>query len=156
MPHTHPKNCSSTVIPGLRYRNAHAAIAWLTRALGFTQQALYEGPDGTVLHAQLTFGNGMIMLGSASDQGNWSALMVQPDEIGTRSTSTTSLIVDDAAALYASAKAAGAEIVQELADMPYGGKAFGCRDPEGISGPSASTIHGPTQDNQVCPTPLWV
>jgi uncharacterized glyoxalase superfamily protein PhnB len=125
------KDCRSTVIPALRYRDAHKAIDWLVEALGFEKQAVYDGPDGSVMHAQLTFGNGMIMLGSASNGGGWSKQMVQPDEIGMRETITTCLIVDDAAAMYASAKAAGAEIVQELAEMPYGGKAFGCRDPEG-------------------------
>ena len=33
--------------------------------------------------------------------------------------------------MYASAQAAGAEIVQPLRTMDYGGKAFTVRDPEG-------------------------
>src|SRR5579875_1569161 len=57
----------STVIPALRYRDAHAALEWLERVLGFTRQALYEGPNHTVAHAQLTRGGGMVMLGSASN-----------------------------------------------------------------------------------------
>ena len=56
---------------------------------------------------------------------------VQPDEIGMRETKTIYLIVSDAVAVHESAKAAGAEMVLELAEMPYGGKAFTCRDPEG-------------------------
>ena len=39
--------------------------------------------------------------------------------------------MSDAAAVYAMAKAVGAVMVQELAEMEYGGKAFACRDPEG-------------------------
>jgi uncharacterized glyoxalase superfamily protein PhnB len=130
------RSCRSTVIPGLRYRNALAAIDWLVRALGFEKQAVYLGPDNTtVMHAQLTFGNGMIMLGSVPPEGDdtnpYSKLMVQPDEIGLRETKTTSLIVNDADAVYATAKAAGAVIVFDIADKPYGGRAFTCRDPEG-------------------------
>jgi uncharacterized glyoxalase superfamily protein PhnB len=33
--------------------------------------------------------------------------------------------------VYRSAKAAGAEMVRDIADMEYGGRAFTCRDPEG-------------------------
>src|SRR6266436_10103664 len=59
------KACRSTIVPSLRYRNALAAIDWLIRAFGFEKQAVYLGPDNTtVMHAQLTFGNGMVMLGS--------------------------------------------------------------------------------------------
>jgi uncharacterized glyoxalase superfamily protein PhnB len=131
----HAKACRSTVIPSLRYRDALTAIDWLTRAFGFDKRVVYPGPDNTVMHAQLTFGNGMIMLGSApkpSDESTpYNKLMVQPDEVGMRETKGSCLIVDDADAVYATAKAAGAEIVIDIADMSYGGRAFSCRDPEG-------------------------
>ena len=125
------KDTRTTVIPALRYRDAHKAIDWLVAALGFEKQAVYDGPNGTVAHAQLSFGNGMIMLGTVTSEGEWSKQMVQPDEIGMRETITTCLIVGDATATYATAKAAGAVITTELGEMPYGGKAFSCRDPEG-------------------------
>ncbi len=131
MAENYAKDCRSTVIPGMRYRDAHRAIDFLVAAFGFEKKAVYDGPDGTVMHAELTFGNGMIMLGSESNPGVWSQWMVQPDEIGGRQTHSISLIVSDAAAVYQTAKAAGAQIVMELAEMPYGGKAFGCTDLEG-------------------------
>jgi uncharacterized glyoxalase superfamily protein PhnB len=56
------KNCKSTVIPRLRYRNALAAIEWLCRAFGFEKNAVYMGEGDIVMHAQLSFGNGMVML----------------------------------------------------------------------------------------------
>lgn len=120
----------STVIAGLRYRDAHAAIEWLVRVLGFTAQAVYDGPDNTVAHAQLTHGSGMIMLGTAG-AGEMAAYCVQPDEVGMRSTATLYLVVKDADAIYENARAAGAEIVGALREMEYGGKAFSCRDLEG-------------------------
>jgi uncharacterized glyoxalase superfamily protein PhnB len=132
---THAKSTRSTVIPALRYRDALAAIDWLISAFGFEKQAVYLGPDNTtVMHAQLTFGNGMIMLGSVpkpDESAPYHELVIQPDEIGLRSTLSACLIVDDADAVYATAKAAKAEIVIDIADMPYGGRAFSCRDPEG-------------------------
>ncbi|MGA7415636.1 MAG: VOC family protein [Bryobacteraceae bacterium] len=124
------KNCTSTVIPGMRYRKAPEAIEWLCQALGFDKQVVYANPDGTIAHAQLTFGNGMIMLGSVVDS-TFGKLMKQPDEIGGANTQSTNLISADPDAMYARAKAAGAEIVMDITDMEYGGRAFSCRDPEG-------------------------
>jgi uncharacterized glyoxalase superfamily protein PhnB len=121
----------STMIPSLRYRDAHKAIDWLVEAFGFEQNAVFDGPNGTVAHAQLTLGKGMIMLGSASNTGGWSAEMVQPDEIGGKATGGIYLLVADAAAAFERAKSAGARIGMELQEMSYGGKAFACKDPEG-------------------------
>ena len=55
----------------------------------------------------------------------------QPDEIGGASTQGIYVIVNSADALYAQAKAAGAQIVVELKDEDYGGRGFTCRDIEG-------------------------
>ena len=128
---THTRNCKSTVIPAMRYRDAHKAIEWLVIAFGMEKKVVYDTPEGHVMHAELTFGNGMIMIGSVANGGEYSKLITQPDEIGGRSTQSICLVVSNATAIYESAKAAGADITQDLADMPYGGKAFGCKDFEG-------------------------
>ncbi len=125
------KTTGSTIIPSVRYRDAHAGIEWLVRVFGFNKQAVYDGPDGRVMHAQLTYGNGMLMLGSTGGESTHDAHSVQPDEIGDRETAGLCLIVEDCEAMYARAKAAGAEIVVELHEPEYGGKAFNCKDPEG-------------------------
>lgn len=128
---SHAKLSKGNVVPGLRYRDAVAMIEWLCRALGFEKNAVYLGPNGTVAHAQLAFGNGMVMIGSVENGGEASALMKQPDEIGGAETQAPYLIVDDCDAVYATAMAAGAEIVLKLEQKEYGGKGFTCRDPEG-------------------------
>jgi uncharacterized glyoxalase superfamily protein PhnB len=125
------KETRSNVIPGMRYRDCPAAIEWLCRALGFEKQVVFTNPDGAVAHAQLTFGNGMIMLGSVANGSQASEFTKQPDEIGGAETQAAYLIVNDADAVYASAKGAGAEMVIDIADMHYGGRAFSCRDLEG-------------------------
>ena len=125
------KSRTSTVIPSLRYRDALAAIDWLVRTFGFTKNAVYMGPNNTVGHAQLTFGNGMIMLGSVDNGSEYGKLTVQPDEIGMRETKGIYLVVNDADAVHATAKAAGAEMILDIRDMDYGGRAFTCRDLEG-------------------------
>lgn len=124
---------ASTIIPSLRYKDAHSAIDWLVRVFGFHRQAVFEGPGHTVMHAQLTCGGGMLMLGSAANTGDFSRLSVGLDETGGRETVGLSLIVtdDECVAIYERAKAAAAEIVHPLNSPPYGGKAFGCRDIEG-------------------------
>lgn len=124
------KNTRATVIPGLRYRDAPAAIEWLCRAFGFEKHLVVPGEGGTIAHAQLAFGNGMIMLGSVVDT-EFGRLMKQPDEIGGAETQSAYLIVSDADMLYGRAKAAGAKIVLEIKDEDYGGRGFTCRDLEG-------------------------
>jgi uncharacterized glyoxalase superfamily protein PhnB len=126
------KDTKATVIPCLRYRDAPVAIEWLCSTFGFHKQAVYPNPDGTIAHAQLTFGNGMIMLGSAVEEATeWGRLIKQPDQIGGAETQSAYLIVADADLLYARAKAAGAEIVIDIKDEDYGGRGFSCRDLEG-------------------------
>ena len=121
---------TATIIPCLRYRDAPAAIEWLCAAFGFAKHAVYADVD-TVHHAQLTFGNGMVMLGSAGNAGEWGRQIAQPDETGLRETQSPCVIVADCDAHYARAKAAGATIVQDIADQDYGGRGYSCRDPEG-------------------------
>jgi uncharacterized glyoxalase superfamily protein PhnB len=125
------KNCKSTVIPGLRYRDAKAMIEWLCAAFGFEKQAVHAGPGDIVMHAQLTFGNGMIMIGSVDNGTAASKLMKQPDEIAGAETQSPYLVVSDIDAIYARAKRAGAKMVMDLEEKEYGGKAFTCTDPEG-------------------------
>jgi len=124
------KTTTCNVIPTMRYRDVPAMIQWLCKALGFTAHAVHEDGNGGVMHAQLVFGTGMIMLGPVSDHPLHKYL-VQPDEIGGRDTQSSCLIVDDCDAHYAQAVAAGAEIIDPLSDKEYGGRAYGCLDPEG-------------------------
>lgn len=119
----------ATIIPSLRYRNAPAAIEWLCQAFGFERHLVVPGENGTIAHAQLTFGNGMIMLGSVNDNES-GRLMKQPGEIGRAETQTSYIVVPDADAHYARAKAAGAEIVLDIVDHGYGGRGYTCRDLE--------------------------
>lgn len=127
---SHAADTTSTIIPCLRYRDAPAMIEWLCTAFGFEKQAVYSDGD-IVHHAQLTFGNGMVMLGSADNASEWGRLVAQPGEIGNRETQSPCVVVRDADAHYAQARAAGADIVIDIADQDYGGRGYSCRDPEG-------------------------
>ena len=127
-----PTQSKSTVIPALRYRNAPAAIDWLCSVIGFERHAVYEGPDGTIGHAELTLHGGMIMLGSAKDD-EFGRRFKSPDELDGMETLSAYIVVGDADAVHARAVAAGAPIVRPLQDTPYGSREFALRDPEGHS-----------------------
>jgi uncharacterized glyoxalase superfamily protein PhnB len=108
----------------LRYDDARAAIAYLTETLGFVEQFVAGADDGTVGHAELSFGDGVIMLGTRSGT---------PDTFDT-GRAVVYLAVDSAEAVDAHhdrAVAAGAEVVQQLVDQPYGSREYAVRDPEG-------------------------
>ena len=119
----------STIIPSLRYRDAPAAIEFLCETFGFARQLVVPGPDGTIRHAQLTLGDGMIMLGSARNR-DFGALVKTPEELGAN-TQSAYVIVAEIDAHYEHAVAAGAEIVMDIADMDYGGRLYSALDPEG-------------------------
>jgi uncharacterized glyoxalase superfamily protein PhnB len=121
-----------TVIPVLRYRDAPAAIEWLCGTFGFERHLVVPGERGTIAHAELSFGSGMIMLASVLEQeSQFGRLMKQPDEIGGAETQSAYVVVNDADAVYERAKAAGARIAIEIKDEDYGGRGFSCYDPEG-------------------------
>ena len=120
------------VIPTMRYRNAPAAIEWLCRVFGFTRQAMYENPDGTIAHAELALDGGMIMLGSAKDD-DFGRRFRSPDEAGGIETRSAYIVVADADAVYARAQAAGATFLRPIQDMEYGSREFTVKDPEGHS-----------------------
>jgi uncharacterized glyoxalase superfamily protein PhnB len=124
---TRPGGC---IIPTLRYHDARAAIDWLGRAFGFREHLVVPGEGDTVAHAQLVYGNGMIMLGSARDDefGAWQQPPAGPDAPVNQS---PYIVVPDVDEHHARAVAAGATVVMEPADQDYGGRLYSCRDPEG-------------------------
>ena len=126
---SNPKNTTATIIPTLRYRDAAAAIEWLCRAFGFEKRLVVPEENGAIAHAQLAFGNGMVMLGSAHDD-EYGKLVRPPRDAGGVSTGSPYVIVDDVDKHYARAVAAGAKIVLDIEDKDYGGRGYTCRDPE--------------------------
>jgi uncharacterized glyoxalase superfamily protein PhnB len=114
-----------TVIPSLRYKDAPRAIEFLEQAFGFKRAMVVDGEDGTIAHAELTYGpDGMVMLGTDRGDGYGSA----GSHVGQ---GWMYVVVEDADAHYAQAKAAGAEVVRELEEQEYGSRDYSARDFEG-------------------------
>lgn len=125
-----PKRTAATLISTMRYEDANAAVDWLCRAFGFEPHAVYKDDNGKVVHAELSFGNGMIMLGPNVETA-FGKYMTLPKDTAGRCTQTIYAIVDDVDAHHAQATAAGADVVMPLRDESYGGREYSCRDLEG-------------------------
>ncbi len=121
----------STIMPTLRYKNAPAAIDWLCQVFGFARHAVYANPDGSIGHAELSLGGGMIMLGSEKND-EYGRGFKTPTEVGVE-TRSAYIVVQDADAVYARAQAAGGKVVRPLQNTDYGSREFTVKDPEGHS-----------------------
>ena len=119
----------SNIIPSMRYGDAPVAIEWLCNVFGFRKHLVVPGENGTIAHAQLVLGNGMIMLGSDSSD-EYGKVISPPGKDGVN-TQSCYIFIEEIDAHYAHAVAAGAEIIMEIADQNYGGRLYSAKDPEG-------------------------
>lgn len=110
-----------SIYPTLRYNDATAAITFLTRAFGLIEEHLTTGDDGSVGHAELSWGDGVLMLGTRAD----------PAGMFDTGRAALYLVVDDPDSHHARAVAARAEIVMALTDQPYGSREYAALDTEG-------------------------
>lgn len=116
---------SPSICPTLLYKDAKAAIRLLKDAFGFTEVSVYEGEDGSVLHAELSYGNGVVMLGSAGRGGVFADAMAGAGPAGVY------VVVDDVDAHHERALARGVEILMPPTDQDYGSRDYAARDAEG-------------------------
>lgn len=124
------KQNGSVIIPTMRYKDALKAIEWLCKTFGFKTHLVVPGKNGTIAHAQLCFGNAMIMLGSEKDN-EYGKLLSTPKELNGLNTYAPYIIVDNIDEHYNKAVQGGAEIVIKIKDEEYGGRSYTCRDQEG-------------------------
>jgi uncharacterized glyoxalase superfamily protein PhnB len=112
----------------LNYEDARAAVDWLEQAFGFERSSVHEGPNGKLAHAELRFGDGMIMLGSAGPNGFG---LKTPKELGAVNQGVYVIVDDGIDAHHERALRAGAEIVREPNDTEYDSREYMARDLEG-------------------------
>lgn len=119
------------------YEDASAAIDWLCKAFGFDVKIKIDH-EGKVAHSQITFGGGMIMVGSAggAPRRPERAGCVSPGTVGGVNTQRMCVFVDDADAHCERARAAGAIIAAEPATEDHGAdywadRSYEAVDPEG-------------------------
>lgn len=124
-PQKTPTEPAPQVWPTLRAKDARALIRFLVEGFGFQESAVY-GEGDIVHHAELAWPEGGgIMLGSVRDTDEAKAWPLQPGTFGAY------VVTADPDAVFARAKAAGAEITAEPHQTDYGSRDFAARDPEG-------------------------
>jgi uncharacterized glyoxalase superfamily protein PhnB len=109
------------IMPRLRYEDVGAAISWLAAAFGFRERLRWSDQAGTVQHAEVRLGDVVVELSAAHDDyqtprslGKWSQSLI--------------VLVDNVADHYARAREAGARVITEPADMPWGLRQYTAED----------------------------
>ncbi|MCO1576136.1 VOC family protein [Crossiella sp. SN42] len=110
-----------SIYPTLRYTDADAAVTQLTTVFGLAEKSVSRSPAGMIEHAELTWGNGLIMLSQRSAEPS-------PFDTGR---SVLYLVVADPDAHHDRAVAAGAQVIMPLTDQPYGSREYAATDLEG-------------------------
>ena len=119
---------AASIAPYLFYSDVAAAARFLQEAFGFTLGFTSPDPEGGLAHAQLLHGSGLIMLGHAGGGGLNLARSARSLE-GLHG--GVYVFVDDVDAHCARARAAGAQVLLEPADQPWGDRMYCCKDPDG-------------------------
>lgn len=112
------------VVPYILYEDVGGALDWLSAAFGFREELRYVGPDKSVTHAEMRYGDDAIMLGDPGDD------FEGPHRHG-RVCQQVLVYVDDVDAHFEQARAAGASVLERPADQAYGTRRYRATDPEG-------------------------
>jgi uncharacterized glyoxalase superfamily protein PhnB len=125
------------ITPMLSYEDLADAIDWLGRAFGFRERMRMTNEHGTIGHAEMELGDGVIMLGNPGpnyqsprrhaetcpDARKWSEVPFVIDGLH--------VLIDDVDRHYERARSAGARMLSEPADEPYGERIYRVEDLEG-------------------------
>ena len=126
----------------LSYRDPKAALLWLEEAFGIEPVMVILGADGELAHAEMTFGDGLIMVGS-----EWRADTKCPASVGGTNTQSVHIHIDtDIDALCERARKAGAEIIMEPENQFYGDRTYRAKDLEGHIWSIGQTVEVMTRD----------
>jgi uncharacterized glyoxalase superfamily protein PhnB len=114
-----------TITPYLLYRDVDAALTWLEQTFGFREAFKLPGPDGRSVHAEMEVDDD----GARVFMGSPGADFHPPRDVGC--TVLMYVTVDDVEAHFAHTRDAGATIIEEPEDQPYGERRYAAEDPEG-------------------------
>ncbi|WP_445269711.1 VOC family protein [Streptomyces sp. DSM 41634] len=126
-----PVRYHHAVIPHIMVDDAGAAIDFYRRAFDAREDFRIDAPDGGVLHAEITVGRSVLMLGDASVEEAQAGSFAAPAALGGGTSVTLHVFVSDVDALAERAEAAGAEILQPPTNMFHGDRTVILKDPSG-------------------------
>src|ERR1700759_653082 len=102
-------------IPSLAYQDCSAALNWLQTVFGFEMSEVLTDNDGNIVHAEMSHGDGVIMVG-----GEWGDMAKSPMSIGGKNTQRIHVrLVGGIDEHCERARRAGAKIVKEPDDQFY-------------------------------------
>jgi uncharacterized glyoxalase superfamily protein PhnB len=114
-------------ISSLAYQDNRAALAWLAKAFGFEPSEVLTDAAGKIVHAEMTYGDGVVMIGS-----EWADWTRSPASLGGKNTQRVHVRITHGIDEHcARARQAGAKIVMEPADQFYGDRTYIAADLEG-------------------------
>jgi uncharacterized glyoxalase superfamily protein PhnB len=114
-------------IPSIIYKDNYAALKWLQNAFGFEASEVLTAANGDIVHAEMSHGDGIIMIGT--EFAEWTR---SPASVGGKNTQRVHVRLGrDIDEHCARARQAGAEIAMEPADQFYGDRTYMAVDLEG-------------------------
>jgi len=117
----------STLGSGVFYADPWAALDWLEAAFGFERSMVVSDAEGKLVHSEMRFGDGYIIVDS-----EWADYVASPASVSGKNTQSVYIRLKDGLDAHCEhARAKGAEIIQEPADQFYGERQYRARDPEG-------------------------
>ncbi|MFL6206134.1 MAG: sigma-70 family RNA polymerase sigma factor [Acidimicrobiales bacterium] len=125
-------NRTPAMYPRLAYADEVAALEFLTRVFQFTErrEARMGGDDDEGTLAWLEFGDGVVMIGRASEAAREVHHLHSPAEVG-HATMMINVSVNDIDSHYEHAVAEGARITMPIEDAFYGYRRYEADDLEG-------------------------
>ena len=113
-------------IPALAYKDNRSALKWLQDAFGFELSEVLTDAEGRIVHAEMTHGDGVVMIGT-----EWADWTRSPASLGGKNTQRVHVRIERIDEHCARSRRAGAKIVKEPEDQFYGDRTYRCKDPEG-------------------------
>jgi len=124
---TSPTPSRPTFVPSLAYKDNRAALKWLQKAFGFEPSEVLTDAEGNIVHAEMTYGGGVVMIGS-----EWKDWTRSPASLDGKNTQRVHVGIERGIDEHcARARQAGAKIVMEPADQFYGARCYIATDLEG-------------------------
>jgi uncharacterized glyoxalase superfamily protein PhnB len=114
-------------ISSIVYKDTRAALEWLQKAFGFESSEVLTDSRGTIVHAEMSHGDGVIMVGS--EFADWAR---SPASVSGKNTQRVHVRIErDIDQHCERARAAGATIALQPADQFYGERTYIAVDLEG-------------------------
>ena len=116
----------SSVTPYLIISGASKALDYYKKAFGANELMRFEGPGGTIMHAEMQIGNARVMLADESPELGY----LSPRSLGGSGTGLM-LYVDKVDATFERAIAGGAKVMKPVENQFYGDRTGSLTDPFG-------------------------